>query len=202
MILRKLRALGIAAFFIAMVAALCGASAAAYAQIEQARAAFDKEDYASAYTLFKPIAEQGAAEAQYRMGIMHKFGWGAARDHATAARWLRAAAEQSHAEAQSELGLYYKDGRGVEKDLAQSVAWFEKASAQGVGIAQLNLGRFYLAGTGVEKDAVAAYYWLTLAARNGYMDGLALRAPAAKQMTPEQIKDTEARAKQGPIRKP
>ena len=168
----------------------------AVAQSDPARAAFDKEDYATAYKLYKPAANQGTAEAKYRVALMHKFGWGTDRDHAAAARLFRAAAEQSHAEAQSELAIYYKDGRGVERDMAQAAAWFLKASEQGVGIAQLNLGRFYLAGTGVEKDAVTAYYWLTVAAFNGYIDGMALRVPAAKEMTPEQMKETEARAKQ------
>ena len=168
------------------------------AQMEPARAAFDKEDYAAAYKLYQPLADNGQAEAQYRVGMMHKFGWGAGRDHAVAAKWFRAAAEQGHPEAQFELGIYYKDGRGVERDLTRSAQWFLKAAEQGVGIAQLNLGRYYLAGQGVEKDPVAAYYWLTLSALNGYMDGMALRVPAVTLMTPEQIKDTEARAKQGP----
>ncbi len=166
------------------------------AQVEQARAAFEKEDYAAAYKLYKPEAERGTAEAQYRVGLMHKFGWGTERDHSVAARWFTGAAEQTHPEAQFELGIYYKDGRGVTKDMAQSAAWFLKASEQGVGIAQLNLGRYYLAGTGVAKDPVAAYYWLTAAAHNGYMDGMSLRVPAAAEMTPEQIKETSARAKQ------
>lgn len=183
-----------------MAAVVCMAgllwSVAAGAQIETARVAFDKEDYAAAYKGYKPAADEGVSEAQYRVGLMHKFGWGAQRDHAIAAGLFRAAAEQAHAEAQSELAIYYKDGRGVAKDMAQAAAWFQKASAQGVGIAQLNLGRFYLAGTGVEKDPVAAYYWLTVAAQNGYIDGMALRVPAAKELTPEQIAETEARAKQ------
>lgn len=182
---------------IVSLAALLWASGAA-AQLEQARAAFDKEDYAVAYKLYKPPAEQGSAEAQYRVAVMHKFGWGTERDHGIAARWFQAAAEQSHAEAQSELALYFKDGRGVTRDLKQAAAWFLKASQQGVGIAQLNLGRFYLAGSGVAKDPVEAYYWLTAAAQNGYMDGMALRAPAAQEMTPDQIKETNARAKQAP----
>jgi uncharacterized protein len=183
-----------------LAAAVCAAGLAwsqgAVAQLDPARAAFDKEDYAAAYQLYKPAAEQGTAEAQYRLGIMHKFGWGAARDHSVAARWFQVAAEQSHAEAQAELALYYKDGRGVARDLKVAADWFLKASEQGVGIAQLNLGRFYLAGTGVAKDPVAAYYWLTAAAQNGYIDGMALRAPAAEEMTPEQIKETTAKAKQ------
>lgn len=168
------------------------------AQLDPARAAFDKEDYPAAYKLYQPLADKGMVEAQHRMGVMHKFGWGTGRDHGVAAKWFRAAAEQGHAEAQFELGIYYKDGRGVERDLKRSAEWFLKASEQGVGIAQLNLGRYFLAGQGVEKDAVSAYYWLTVSALNGYMDGMALRVAAAKEMTPEQIKETEARAKGGP----
>lgn len=168
------------------------------AQTEPARAAFEKEDYAAAYKLYEPLAQKGVAEAQYRVGLMRKFGWGAERDHALAAKWFQSAADQNHAEAQFELGIYYKDGRGVERDLKRSADLFTKASEQGVGIAQLNLGRYYLAGQGVAQDPVAAYYWLTLSALNGYMDGMALRVGAAKEMTPEQIKETEARAKQGP----
>lgn len=170
------------------------------AQIEQARAAFDKEDYTVAYKLYQPEAENGIAEAQYRVGLMRKFGWGAGRDHGVAAKWFTAAAEQSHPEAQFEIGIYYKDGRGVTRDMNKSAEWFLKASEQGVGIAQLNLGRYYLAGTGVEKDPVSAYYWLTAAANNGYMDGLSLRVAAAEQMTPEQIKETAAKAKRSPRR--
>lgn len=173
-----------------------GWSLVAMAQLEPARAAFDKEDYAAAYKLYTPSANQGMAEAQHRVGLMHKFGWGTERDHAVAAKWFRAAAEQGHAESQSELAIYYKDGRGVERDLKLSAEWFLKASEQGVGIAQLNLGRYYLAGTGVEKNAGHAYYWLTLAGLNNYVDGFALRAPLAKELPAEQIKEIEARAKQ------
>jgi uncharacterized protein len=185
-------------FPVLSVVAACALALPAGAQIEPARAAFDKEDYAEAYKLYQPLAGKGLAEAQYRFGLMHKFGWGTGRDHGTAAKWFQAAAEQNHPEAQFELGIYYKDGRGVARDLKRSAHWFLKASEQGVGIAQLNLGRYYLAGQGVEKNPVEAYYWLSVAAFNGYMDGMALRAPAAEEMTPEQIKETSARAKQGP----
>ena len=168
------------------------------AQLADARAAFDKEDYAAAYALYATAAKGGVAEAQYRLGIMHKFGWGTARDHAVAAEWFRAGAEQGHAGAQSELAIYYKDGRGVPRDLKLSAQWFIKASEQGVGIAQLNLGRYYLAGTGVERDPEQAYYWLTLAGLNNYVDGFALRISLAKELAPEAMKAIEARARQGP----
>jgi len=174
-------------------ALLLAASVCATAQIEAARAAFEKEDYANAYRLFKPIADQGSAEAQYRLGLMHKFGWGTERDHGAAARWLRAAAEQSHGEAQAELAVYYKDGRGVKRDLAEAAGWFRKAAEQGVGIAQLNLGRMYKDGSGVSKDLVEAYFWLSLAARQGYMDALSHRSSIAEVMSAADIKLAEAR---------
>ncbi len=180
----------------ALVTATVGWPLPVLAQLEPARAAYDKEDYASAYKLYAPSALKGVAEAQHRVGLMHKFGWGTERDHAVAAKWFLAAAEQGHAEAQSELAIYYKDGRGVERDLKRSAEWFLKASEQGVGIAQLNLGRYYLAGTGVEKNAAEAYYWLTRAGLNNLMDGFALRAPLAKELPAEQLKEIDARARQ------
>jgi TPR repeat protein len=178
---------------IAAVVPLCALNA--QAQIEAARALFENEEYASAYSLFKPIAEQGGAEAQYRMGIMHKFGWGTQRDHATAAKWLRLAAEQSYPEAQSELASYYKDGRGVARDLRQAAQWFRKAAEQGVGIAQLNPGRLYKNGNGVATDLVEAYVWFTLAARNNDMDGLSYRGAITPEMSAADIEHAEVRLK-------
>lgn len=175
---------------------LAGAFTPASAQLAEAGAAFEKEDYTTAYRLYGVSAAQGLAEAQHRMGVMHKFGWGAERDHATAAKWFQLAAAQGHAAAQSELAIYYKDGRGVPRDLRLSAEWFTRAAEQGVGIAQLSLGRYYLAGTGVERDAEAAYYWLTRAGLNNYMDGYALRGPLAKELGAEQRQAIEVRAKQ------
>lgn len=191
----SMRSFSVARLLVIVMLALPLLPPAAIAQIDAARAAFEKEDYAGAYRLFRPIAEQGGAEAQYRIGLMHKFGWGTERDHAVAAKWLRLAAEQSHPQAQAELGVYYKDGRGVARDLTQAAGWFRKAAEQGVGIAQLNLGRAYKDGQGVAKDPIEAYVWFTLASRNGYMDGLSHRATVAESMDSNQIADAESRVK-------
>ena len=183
-----------------LVRVLCGAilwigCGLAAAQLVAAHAAFDKEDYETAYRLFKPLAEQGAADAQYRLGLMHKFGWGTSKDHDDAARWMRAAAEQSHAQAQAELGVFFKDGRGVKRDLGQAAAWFRKAAEQDVGIAQLNLGRLYRDGSGVDRDWIEAYVWFSLALRNGYMDAISYRTGIAEKMSAEEIKEAERRVK-------
>ena len=60
-----------------------------------------------------------------------------------------------------------------------------------MGIAQLNLARAYKDGAGVKKDLAEAYAWFTLAAGNGYADGLSYRARIAEDMNEEDLKRGE-----------
>ena len=137
---------------------LAAASMTTTAQsLDAARAAYEREDYDTAFKLYSPAANKANAEAQYRLGLMYKFGWGTERDLKVAANWLRRAAEQQHAEAQAELGVLYKLGRGVKEDAAEAARWFRRAADSGVGIAQLNLARAYKDGAGVKKDLAEAY---------------------------------------------
>lgn len=94
-------------------------------------AAYLKEDYATAFAEFKPLAEQGDAQAQYRLGIMHNMGFGVPVDPEQAALWLSKAAEQNVAEAQYALGLLFEDGRGVKHSQADAMRWWRQAVALG-----------------------------------------------------------------------
>ncbi len=53
-----------------------------------------QEDFAEAFQLCKPLAEQGDADAQNRVGWMYSKGKGVPQDYAEALKWLRLAAEQ------------------------------------------------------------------------------------------------------------
>lgn len=171
---------------------VASASMAAAAQgLDTARGAYEREDYDTAFKLYSPAAENADAEAQYRLGLMYKFGWGTDRDLKAAANWLRRAANQQHPEAQAELGVLYKLGRGVNEDAAEAALWFRRAADAGVGIAQLNLARAYKDGSGVPKDLAEAYAWFTLAAGNGYVDGLSYRARIVESMSEEDVKHGE-----------
>ncbi|MEJ2552936.1 MAG: hypothetical protein P8079_02720 [Gammaproteobacteria bacterium] len=57
-------------------------------------------DYARAAQLLKPLAQQGDAEAQYRLAGFYRMGTGVAKSHKTAVRWLRRAAKQGYVKAQ------------------------------------------------------------------------------------------------------
>jgi len=166
----------------------------ALAQNDAARAAYEREDYAAAVALYTTRAASGDAEAQYRMGLMARFGWGMDKDPAVAARWLRQAAEQNHPQAQAELGTMYRLGRGVPEDPKEAARWLTAAARAGVGIAQLSVGRMYRDGVGVERDLVEAYAWFSAAGSNSVMDGFAYRDEIAKDMNPEQVAEGRRRA--------
>ena len=98
---------------------------------EDGNVALDSGDYATALRLLRPLAEQGLAEAQYRLGDMYEFGGGVRQDYAEAVKWFRLAAGQGDARAQDSLAIMYDNGQGVPKDFVQAHMWFNLAAAQG-----------------------------------------------------------------------
>ena len=85
------------------------------------------------------LAEAGATEAQYSIGVKYDTGEGVPQDDAEAVIWYRRAAEQSHATAQYNLGVMYGAGEGVPQDDAEAVRWYRLAAEQGDASAQNNL---------------------------------------------------------------
>ncbi len=98
---------------------------------DEGEAAYNKGDYATALRKFRPLAEQGDAEAQFNLGWMYTQGWGVPRDDTEAAKWWHKAAEQGNANAQGKLGFLYTQGRGVPRDDTEAVKWYRKAAEQG-----------------------------------------------------------------------
>jgi uncharacterized protein len=107
------------------------AGSVAAGPFEDARAAYEKGDYATVLQLFRPLVEQGDAKAQYILGLMYLNGQGVPRDYATALSWLRKAAEQSYADAQFFLGMTYVAGVVVPQDYVIAHMWFDLAEASG-----------------------------------------------------------------------
>jgi hypothetical protein len=143
---------------------------AAIAGLSEGYEALIRKDYATAIKQYRPLAERGNAEAQYRIGRMYEFGQGVPQDKAQGIAWIRKAAAQNHADAQQELGFIYASGDGVKQDDAQAVEWFRKAAMQGNATAQYNLGLLYAKGQGVQKDYAQAIDWWRKAAAQGSED--------------------------------
>ena len=111
------------AVLLSVISTLAGA-------LECCAAAFDRQDYAAALQLCRPLAEQGDARAQTGLGGLYYNGQGVPRDYAEAAKWVRKAGEQGYAQAQAYLGVMYWNGEGVPKDTVLAYMWLYLAAAQ------------------------------------------------------------------------
>ena len=65
-------------------------------------------------------ADQGFADAQFRLGRNYESGKGVPRDYASALVWYKQSAEHGNADAQTSLGKMYTCGNGVKKDLEEA----------------------------------------------------------------------------------
>ena len=114
------------------VLTLCTFLQAALAgDLGDAEAAYGRGDYATAYRLFRSLAEQSDAEAQFYLGLMYYHGEGVAQDYKEAMKWYGKAAEQGDAEAQYILGAMYYLGEGVAQDYVKAHMWLNISSANG-----------------------------------------------------------------------
>ncbi len=97
---------------------------------EDGKAAYKRGDHATALRLWRPLAEQGNANAQHYLGNMYANGHGVPQDYAEAVKWHRKAAEQGDATAQTALGVMYINGRGVPQDYVQAHKWYNLAASR------------------------------------------------------------------------
>ncbi len=111
-------------------------AAPAWADFEAGWEASRRGDYATALKEWRPLAEQGNAEAQLFLGDIYLNGLGVSQDYAQAIRWYRRAAKQGNDWAQNNLGGMYFKGQGVPKDYVQAYLWFNLAAAQGMEVAR------------------------------------------------------------------
>ena len=183
-------------FFFAILLVVACATGAAAGPIEEAKSAYERGEFALAARLYRPLAEQGDALAQYNLGVLYRKGRGVPQDDVQARQWYEKAAVQGQAKAQFNLGTLYFNGEGVPKDYQQALRWFRLAADQGEAVAQTKIAIMYDDGQGVPHDIVQAYKWYSLAATNGDKPAAELRDTSAKQMTPAQIAEAQQLARE------
>ena len=130
-------------------------------------AAYEANNLPLAFKEFHESAQQGHADSQYNLGLMHEHGIGVRKDEQAAIVWYRKAAEQGNSNAQFNLAVLYENGRGSAVDFTQANQWYRKAAAQGDALAIGNLGMLYMRGQGVQQDKVAG---LALLLQSATMD--------------------------------
>jgi len=150
-----------------LIIAVGFAASVAAGPFEDGQAADNRGDYATAMRLWRPLANQGNAAAQYELGRMYGHGKGVPVDPDAWRSWWRRAADGGYAEAQISLGGMYATGTGVPLDLTAAMRWYRKAADQGNAEAQYRLGFMYQYGMGVPQDYAAAARWYRVSANQG-----------------------------------
>jgi uncharacterized protein len=137
-------------------------SAAAESDYDKAVYVYGCADYPKAFNLFKPLAENGNALAQFQVGMMIEQGQGADVDLEQAYRWYMKAAEQGVADAYFALGQLYARGLSVAQDPVKAYAWFDLAVRDGHAVAGdwLNMQADKLAGDQIVAAQRLAESWL------------------------------------------
>jgi hypothetical protein len=95
-----------------------------YADFAMGVNAYKNGDFETALKEWRPLADQGFADAQWALASMYHYGDGVSQDFNTAFRWYRLAAEQGNAIAQNSLGEMYLQGQGVSQDRIRALMWF------------------------------------------------------------------------------
>ncbi|KIL98705.1 hypothetical protein CCC_02155 [Paramagnetospirillum magnetotacticum MS-1] len=161
---------------------------------DEGLAAYQKRDWATAIREFRPLAAQGNAAAQARLGHMLFDGLGGTKDDVEALRLLNAAAASGDSFAQHVLGSAYFNGRAVPKDISQALIWFGRAAEKGQPESLHAMGEIHFNGLGINKDEGRGIEYFKRAAEKGWppsLDRLAQYAWEGRAMPTDQVKALE-----------
>ena len=113
----------------AVAAVLTAAAPAALADgFGDGVAAYAGQHYDTAAAIWRPLADDGDARAQYRLANLYARGEGVVRDPNAALAWFNRSALAGEPRAQYHLGLIHLNGDLVERDLVQAYVWFSRAA--------------------------------------------------------------------------
>ena len=131
--------------------------------------AWQRGDYPAAVKIWRPVAENGDADAAFNLGQAYRLGRGVPINLAAAQTWLLRAAQKDHLIAQATLGLLLFDSN----NRAGALRWLKVAAERGEPRAMLVYGTALFNGDGVARDPVRAYAYVSRSAAQGL--------PAAKE---------------------
>jgi hypothetical protein len=100
--------------------------------LQDAVHAMREGNFAEAYCMLRPLAENGDADAQYNIGWMYLNGYGLRINDSLALEWWKRAAAQGHVDAHFSMGMLYSLGEGeVKKDPQKAIDNYLYAAQRG-----------------------------------------------------------------------
>lgn len=143
-------------------------------ELESGIQAYYDGDYNKSFELLFPLAEEGIARAQFRIGVMYRYGRSVSKNGDLSEKWFTKAlpailrmAQQGIAWAQTDLGTVYELGISLKQDFSRAAHWYQQAAEQDYAGAQTNLGVLFANGEGVNYSRSKAVFWLKKAAIQG-----------------------------------
>jgi TPR repeat protein len=182
-------------FFITMLLAPLFLVPSYAADFDAGWLAVQRGDFHTALVEFRPLAEEGNADAQFNLGVMYENGNGVVPDFTEAVKYYRLASAQGSARAQTNLGWMYERGDGVGRDYQQAAALYRLAAEQGMAQAHYRLAVMYYTGSGVPQNFIAAHMWANLAAAPGDEEAASLREAVTLLMSNEEVSHAQKLAK-------
>jgi uncharacterized protein len=135
-------------------------STPALADVKAGIDAYQRGDFASAVSAWRPLAIAGDADAQYNLGQAYRLGRGVPVDPQMAESWFKKAADQGHERARNAYGLtLFQNGRRQE-----AIPYIEEAAGNNFPQSQYVYATLLFNGDMVEKDWVRSYALMTRAA--------------------------------------
>jgi uncharacterized protein len=143
-----------------IIGALVSLSVPAFADVKSGIDAYQRGDFASAVSTWRPLAIAGDADAQYNLGQAYRLGRGVPADPQMAESWFKKAADQGHQRARNAYGLtLFQNGRRQE-----AIPFVEESAGHGFPQSQYVFATLLFNGDMVEKDWVRSYALMTRAA--------------------------------------
>ena len=157
-------------------------AAPALADVRTGIDAYQRGDFASAVSAWRPLAVAGDPDAQYNMGQAYRLGRGVPVDPQMAESWFKKAAEQGHERARNAYGLtLFQNGRRSE-----AIPFIEEAAGNNFPQSQYVYATLLFNGDLVEKDWVRAYALMSRAASANVSAAKAGLVQLDKYIAPEQ----------------
>lgn len=92
--------------------------------------AAERGEHETALMIWRPLAEQGNAEAQFQLGLLYRIGTGPLeQSNQDALHWFRLSASQGYGAAQSYLGTMHFFGQGIPQDYETAHMWANIAAS-------------------------------------------------------------------------
>ncbi len=130
------------------------------------------------------LADEGDAEAQYKIGTRYISGNGVKKNVKRAIEFFNKSAAQDYTRSLYILGKLYWDGIYIKKNDGKAIEWFEKAARKGHGNAQYNLAVILSRYHDSKEFLIKSYAWFSVVAKRGHPKAGKMRDELAKKLDP------------------